>query len=58
MTTKNWKNGTLRCRSYSKNVGAGWEVGVICGGKLIFVGNFIHRAEASRWFGILNREMF
>src|SRR6185503_681837 len=38
-------------------VGNGWEAGFIFAGEPIFIGNFIHRPEAVRWFALMNREI-
>lgn len=57
MKTKVYRNKNLVCRTYLKSVGNGWECGFIFGGTPIFVGNFIHRPEAVRWFALMNREI-
>lgn len=57
MKTATFKNRKLTCRSYTKNVGYGFEVGLLCGARPVFVGNFIHAAEANRWYRIMNREI-
>lgn len=44
-------------KSYIKPVGQGWECGVYFGGKPVFVGNFIHKTEATRWYNLMNRQM-
>jgi hypothetical protein len=40
-----------------KQVGAGFEVGFNFGKTSIFVGNFIHTKEATKWWGVMNKEM-
>jgi len=57
MKTKVYRNKNLVCRTYLKPVGSGWEAGFIFGGQPIFIGNFIHRPEAIRWFALMNREI-
>jgi len=58
MRTKSFRNGaSLRCRSYIKNVGKGYEVGFIFGGKPIFLGNFIKSNEANTFYGQLNKDI-
>ncbi len=53
---KNYKFGTYNCYSYLKPVGKGFEVGFHFGGEAIFVGNFIHKLEATQYFAQLNNE--
>jgi len=55
--TKNFRSGSLTARCYMKPAGNGHEVGFVFGGKTIFVGNFIHNAEASKWWATMNREV-
>jgi hypothetical protein len=57
MKTKVYRNKNLVCRTYIKPVGQGWECGFVFGGTPIFVGNFIHRPEAVRWYALMNREI-
>ena len=57
MKTKVYRNKNLVCRTYLKPVGNGWEAGFTFGGTPIFVGNFIHKPEAIRWFALMNREI-
>jgi hypothetical protein len=40
-----------------KTVGEGFEVGFWQGQDKIFVGNFIHSAEANTWFTMMNKEI-
>ncbi len=55
MKTKTYRAQNVRCKSYLKPVGSGFEVGFIFGSKTIFVGNFVHRGEATRWFTQMNK---
>ncbi len=55
MTVKRFKAPKVACRSYVKSAGQGWEVGFVFNGKNIFVGNFIYRNEATRWYALMNR---
>ena len=57
MKTRTFRNGRAACRSYLKPVGRGWEVGFFQGTKPLFIGNFIHRAEANQWYTRMNREI-
>jgi hypothetical protein len=55
--TKIYKYGPHQMKTYFKPAGHGWEVGMICEGKTYFMGNFVNKPEANRWWGMLNREM-
>ncbi len=57
MTTKSYKMGKGFFKAYFKNVGEGFEVGLHFNRKPIFVGNFMHKKEALRWWGLMNREI-
>jgi hypothetical protein len=57
MKTKSFRNGKTRGQTYLKAVGSGYEAGFTFGGKPVFVGNFIHSGEASRWYATMNREL-
>ncbi|MBI1861642.1 MAG: hypothetical protein HYR96_12060 [Deltaproteobacteria bacterium] len=57
MKTATFKSRKVTCRSYTKNVGHGFEVGLLCGSRPLFVGNFLHSSEASTWYRIMNREI-
>jgi hypothetical protein len=57
MKTKVYRNKNLVCRTYLKPVGNGWEAGFVVGGTPIFLGNFIHKPEAIRWYAVMNREI-
>lgn len=57
MKTKTYRSGTTTFRAYHKTVGNGFEVGFVTGTKTIFVGNFIHSAEATRWYTTMNAEI-
>lgn len=39
-----------------KPVGKGYEVGFMFGKKSLFVGNFVHKAEAIEWYAKMNAE--
>lgn len=51
--TKNYKFGKMTFKSYFKTVGNGFEVGLTFHGKPFFVGNFIHQAEATKWWNMM-----
>jgi hypothetical protein len=57
MKTKVYRSNKLVCRAYLKPVGQGYETGFVFNGVPIFLGNFIHRAEATRWWSLMNREL-
>lgn len=57
MKSKTFKYGNYTFKSYFKKVGLGYEVGFTFGTKTIFVGNFLYPQEATRWYGIMNREI-
>ncbi|HVK61530.1 MAG TPA: hypothetical protein VM432_08270 [Bdellovibrionales bacterium] len=49
--------GDFKCQAYCKTAGHGYEVGFYFGKNQIFVGNFIHKKEATKWWGIMNKEL-
>jgi hypothetical protein len=55
--TKSYQYGRHTMKTYFKPAGHGFEVGLTCEGQHYFMGNFVHRAEAVRWWGFLNREL-
>jgi hypothetical protein len=55
--TKNYKHYGHTFKTYCKPVGNGWEVGMTFNNKSIFVGNFVHRAEANSWWSYFHREI-
>ncbi len=57
MKTKTYKYGNWNLKAYFKAVGEGYEVGFHWDGKPLFVGNFVHAKEATRWWGTLNQEI-
>jgi len=57
MKKKTFGPKSLRCSSYFTTAGEGWEVGFLLQGKTVFIGNFVHQKEATRWFAMLNREV-
>jgi hypothetical protein len=57
MRTKTFKCGKTPCKTYIKPVGKGWETGFVFNHSPVFVGNFIHSAEATRWYKMMNNEI-
>ena len=57
MKTKTFRYGNISCRTYLKSVGHGWETAFVFDGRTVFLGNFVNSSEASRWYGIMNREI-
>lgn len=57
MKTKYYKHGTHKCRAYLKPVGHGYEVGFFFGKNSVFVGNFLHKTEANKWWTKMNQEI-
>jgi hypothetical protein len=57
MKTKSYKYGKFTLKTYHKEVGHGYEVGLHFDKKSIFVGNFIHRTEANHWWSYMNKEL-
>ena len=57
MKQKQYKYGPHKCRAYLKEAGKGYEVGFHFGKDPIFVGNFIHKAEANKWWTLMNKEI-
>ncbi len=56
-TTRNFRYGKHTCKAYKRPAGKGWEVGFTFGPNPIFVGNFIHPAEANAWWSMMNKEI-
>ncbi len=54
---KNYKFGHTNIKMTCRTVGYGCEVCVQWDHKPIFMGNFVHKVEANRWWGLMNREM-
>jgi hypothetical protein len=48
---------SLRCWSYFTKAGEGFEVGFYLQGRSVFVGNFVHQTEATKWYSLMNREI-
>ena len=57
MKTLKYRHGNINCKSYFQTAGNGFEVGFIFGRETIFIGNFIHKAEATRWYSKMNKEI-
>lgn len=53
---KTYKFGKYNCYAYLKTVGRGYEVGFYFGTTPVFVGNFIHKTEATQYWTALNKE--
>ena len=49
--------GDLKCNAYMKECGQGFEVGFYFGKNQIFMGNFIHKTEAVKWYSELTQEV-
>ena len=56
MTTKmkNYTFGKMTFKAYCKPAGKGFECGITFQGKPVFVGNFIHKSEATKWWGLMS----
>jgi len=52
--SKHYKFGPYMLKCYFKPVGNGFEVGMTHAGRTYFVGNFVHQAEAKKWWGMMN----
>jgi hypothetical protein len=57
MKSTTYRFGGASFKAQFRTVGQGWEVCVNYGKKNVFVGNFIHKAEATKWWNTMNREM-
>ena len=49
--------GDMKCYAYMKKYGQGYEVGFHFGKQQIFVGNFIHKSEATKWWSHMSKEV-
>ena len=49
--------GDLKCNAYMKQYGQGYEVGFHFGKTQIFMGNFIHKSEATKWWAHMTKEL-
>ncbi|MCB0350616.1 MAG: hypothetical protein KDD38_05495 [Bdellovibrionales bacterium] len=56
MKTKMYKAGPNKYKAYLKAAGNGYEVGFMWGKKSLFMGNFVHKAEAQEWYSKMNQE--
>jgi hypothetical protein len=57
MKSRVYKYGNYRCEAYLKTAGHGYEVGFCFGKETVFVGNFIHHKEATKWYTKMNTEV-
>ncbi len=57
MQTKSYNYGDFNFKTYFKAAGQGYEVSLYCGSKCYFVGNFIHKKEATMWWKTFNSEI-
>lgn len=57
MKQRKYKVGKYTCHTYYKEVGNGFEVGCNFGTTQVFVGNFIHTAEATQYWTMINKEI-
>ena len=57
MTKTKHFHGDFECKAYCKPVGHGYEVGIIMKGRPCFVGNFVHKTEAMKWWGKMTKEI-
>ena len=55
--TRNFRFYGHTFKSYCKPVGHGYEIGFTFEGKPLFVGNFIHKNEATKWWSYFNNEI-
>jgi len=57
MAKTQYKFGALHFKPYFKACGNGWEVGVTCAGKNVFMGNFVHQFEAREWWKVMHKHL-
>ncbi len=55
--TKNYSYCGYTFKAYCKPAGHGWEIGCYFDGKPLFVGNFVHKKEATQWWTEFNHTM-
>jgi hypothetical protein len=56
--TKTYKYGPNTFKTYFKPVGKGYEVGMTYQDRPMFVSNFVRKTEATKWWGMFNKEIF
>ena len=57
MKTTHYRFGGTAFKATLSSAGHGWEVCVTWHKKNLFVGNFIHKAEAVKWWNLMNGEI-
>lgn len=57
MKTKYFGPKNLGCKSTWKKAGLGYEVAFTFKGKPLFLGNFVHKKEATEWYRLMNTEI-
>ena len=55
--SKSYKYGPHSFKTYMKPAGEGYEVGFNYQGRNYFVGNFVFKAEAIKWWAFFNNEI-
>lgn len=55
--TKPYYFGDLKFEAYCRPAGLGWECGLKFKGEPVFVGNFVHKPEATMWWKEMNKYM-
>ena len=57
MRKHTYKHGKYTYKTYLKPAGKGFEAGIICAGKPLFVGNFLYKKEANAWFTEMTNQL-